>query len=306
MTIDNLILSLFFGCHLMKVLQTLKFQFRTPLVFLIHLLLWTLFFFVIETIIYRSINSLLESLLDVFPILIALGFITSYREARGRLNGIAKTQQAWMKWFNNQELRLPINENKVSTSLSKKLKLRSILVAVKGVLAEMFSNPRIFVFHFVCWISVSFLATLLGDTMQYNIREEWSVGLFQIIDDVVSEMKSEFIYSLFILAIFAFITGLQETKGELRGIDQENHQWLKWYGKYKESLHNHNTIEEFPSLITNETGLLFVKREPFFTAIYTIVVIVLFSILAVQLIQFTDLTGIKFLSYIALLFLFLR
>ena len=290
----------------MKVLQTLKLQFRTPFVFIIHLLLWTLFFFVIETISYRSIYRLFESLIDVLPILIVLGFITSYREARGRLNGIAKTQQRWMNWYHNQELYLPIVQNKVSISLSEKFKLRSILVTVKDILKKMFSNPRIYAFHFICWISVLFLSTLLDDTIQYNIREEGSVGVFQIIDDVVWEMKGEFIYSLFIIAVFTFITGLQEIKGEIKGIDHENHQWVEWYEKYKDSLHDHNTIEDFPSLITSELGLLFVKRELYSTTIYIIVVTVLFSILAVQLIQFTDLTGIKFMSYIALLILLLR
>ena len=150
------------------------------------------------------------------------------------------------------------------------------------------------------------LGTLLDDPMQYTIREGWPVEVLQIIDYVVSDMKHEFIYGLIAILIFAFITSIQEAKGKVQGIVKEQQQWSKWYERQNDSLPLQNTIKDSPSLITNETGQLFVIRKPVYTIIHVIAVVILFSILAVQLILITDWSGIKFFGWIALLVLLLH
>ena len=290
----------------MKVWHTLRYQFRSPLILLIHLALWVLFFFLFDGPIHSNIYGILQTFIDKLHVILILSFITSYRLARGKLNGIADTQQQWMNWYHNQDQEIPHYHNHLPQSLSEYLKLSSVLITVKNIVFEMFSKPMIFVFHFICWHTVSFLGILLDEPMQYTIRENQSIGIYRIFKYIVSDMSHEYIYVLVLIAFFALITCLQDVIGKLIGIAQEHRQWLKWHEDHNESFHVQNNIETTHSLISNETGLLFVKREPVYTIIYVISVMVIVFIIPLQLIPITDWSGIKSLSWVSILLLLLR
>ena len=290
----------------MKILHTLKHQFRTPLVILIHIASWIMFYILFEATVYKSVYKILDSLKDEIAVLLVLGFITSYRDTRGRLNGIANTQQEWMNWYHNQEDDIPNYHNILTQSLPEKFRLSSVLISVKNIFLELFRKPMIYVFHFICWHFIFFLGSLLDDPMQFTIRERESIGIFQIIENIVSDMSHEYIYGLVVIAIFAIITCIQDVKGILKGIALENRQWLNWYENQNDSLPKQNNLNDTPSLISNETGLIFVKREPVYTIVHIIIVMVIFFLIAIQLIQITEWSGIKFWSWAALLVLLLR
>ncbi len=290
----------------MKVWHTLRYQFRSPVILLIHFASWVLFFFLFDGPRHSNIYEILQTLIDTLHVILILSFISSYRLARGKLNGIANTQQEWMNWYRNQEEDIPNYNNILTQSLSEKFRLSSVLISVKNIILEIFRKPMIYIFHFICWHFIFFLGTLLDDPMQFTIRERQSIGIFQIIEKIVSDMSHEYIYGFAVIAIFAIITCIQDAKGRLKGIVHEHRQWLNWYENQNESLPKQNNLNDTPSLISNETGLLFVKREPIYTIIYVISVMVIFFIIALQLIPITEWSEIKFLSWVALLVLLLR
>ena len=291
----------------MKVWHTLRYQFRSPVILLIHFASWVLFFFLFDgRPIHSNIYEILQTFIDKLHVLLILSFITSYRLARGKLNGIADTQQQWMNWYHNQDQEIPHYHNHPPQSFSEYLKLSSVLITVRNIVFEMFSKPMIYVFHFICWHTVSFLGILLDEPMQYTIRENQSIGIYRIFKYIVSDMSHEYIYVLVLIAFFALITCLQDVIGKLIGIAQEHRQWLKWHEDHNESFHVQNNIETTHSLISNETGLLFVKREPVYTIIYVISVMVIVFIIPLQLIPITDWSGIKSLSWVSILLLLLR
>ncbi len=290
----------------MKVWHTLRYQFRRPLVFLIHFAWWGLFFFLIEGTTYNNIYNYLETLINELHVILILCFISSYRLTRGKLNGIANTQQEWMKWCDNQEQEIPKHHKYLPQSLSECLKLSFVLTTLKNIVLAICRNPILYVFHFICWHYVFFLGSLLDDPMQYTIRENQSIGISRIIDRVVSDMSHDYIYGFLAIAIFAIITYIQEVIGKLRGSVQEHQRWLKRHENYNESLPKQNNLNETPSLISNKTGLLFVKRQPIYTILYVSIVMVLFFFIGIQLILITEWSGIKFLGWIALPLLLLR
>ena len=290
----------------MKVWYTMRSQFRSPLVLLIHFALWGLLFFLLDGATYKNIYETLQSLINELHVILLLCFITSYRFARGKLNGIANTQQAWIKWYDNQEQEIPKHHKYLPQSLSEYLNLSFVLTTLKNIVLAICRNPILYVFHFICWHYVFFLGPLLDDPMQYTIRESQNIGISRIIDMIVSDMSDDYIFGFLAIAILAIITYIQEVIGKLRGSVQEHQQWLKWHENYNESLPKQNNLNETPSLISNKTGLLFVKREPIYTILYVIIVMVLFFIIAIQLIPITEWSGIKFLGWIALLVLLLR
>ena len=290
----------------MKVWHTLRYQFRRPLVLLIHFALWGLFFFLIEGTTYNNIYNYLETLINELHLILILCFISSYRLTRGKLNGIANKQQEWMKWYDNQEQEIPKHHKYLPQSLSECLKLSFVLTTLKNIVLAICRNPILFVFHFICWHYVLFLGPLLADPMQYTIRESQNIGISRIFENVMADMSHDYIYGFLAIAIFAIITYIQEVIGKLRGSVQEHQQWLKWHENYNESLPKQNNLNETPSLISNESGLLFVKRQPIYTILYVSIVMVLFFFIGIQLILITEWSGIKFLGWIALPLLLLR
>ena len=289
----------------MKVWHTFKSQIRSPFVFLIHLTAWVLFFIQFEYITDNSVDKILQTLIDEFHVILILSIITSYRFARGKLNGIANTQQEWMNWYNNQEQVIP-KHNLLPQSLPEYFNVSLILNSVKDFIITMFRSPLLYVFQFVCWHYVFFLGELLDEPMLYTIRENESLGIYWILDSLIAEMLHEYIYGFIAITLFAFTTFIQDVIGKLVGITQEHRQWLKWHEDHNESFTEEKNIDQTPSLIKNETGLLFVKCKPIFSIVYVLIVTILFFIFALELIQFTEWNGIKYLGWIALLVLLLR
>ena len=122
----------------MKVWYTLRYQFRNPLIILIHIATWIFFVFLFHIETGRGINYAFQSVLDEIAVLAVLGFITSYRETRGKLTGIAITQQNWVNWINNQEQHSSTNLNLDLHKLSENSRLSSFLSTVKNTVFEMF------------------------------------------------------------------------------------------------------------------------------------------------------------------------
>ena len=101
----------------MKIWHTLRYLYRSPLVLLIQFAIWGSIFYVLEGATYRNIYETLHSLISELDVILILCFISSYRLTRGKLNGIANTQQEWMKWHDNQEQEIPKHHKYLPQSL---------------------------------------------------------------------------------------------------------------------------------------------------------------------------------------------
>ena len=127
------------------------------------------------------------------PWIFTIVFIISYREARGNLKGIAKTQQVWMQWYHRQQETIrhggifeepPPSENTQAGSYFRKTQ--------KAILS-MLRNPMRLMIHFICWVSIVIL---------------W-------FGEVGSSMPFLF------MVIPALISSYQEVRGTVKGIAKE-------------------------------------------------------------------------------------
>ncbi len=284
----------------MKIRNTLVYMFRNPMPILVHFMSWILFAVLLTVLLSMSFKSIFWAFSDGLVLIVILTIITSYREARGNLNGIARTQQVWMNWYNDQQHHIATDQSPDEPPPSKNIRLDSVFGTVKSSLLFMVRNPMIVIFPFICWFSTSFLGRLLDDPMQYTFREEWP-DLLEIIRYFAIEFKSDFFSILYFIATLVIIISFQEARGNIKGIAKAQQQWSEWYQRQINTQVQRNTLEDPPLLVTNETAKLFMSRNPISLSIHFISLFIFFTLLAVLLILNTTWDGVLFLPWIAVL-----
>ena len=213
-----------------EIPETLFFMARNLRPFIVHLTCWV---FVIALLFFTTLQSheTPEDIMELFDLIVTFGqflpwiftivFIISYREARGNLKGIAKTQQVWMLWYHRQQETIrhggifeepPPSENTQAGSYFRKTQ--------KAILS-MLRNPMRLMIHFICWVSIVIL---------------W-------FGEVGSSMPFLF------MVIPALISSYQEVRGTVKGIAKEGEVWTKWWQRQTEAEAQGYTLAEVPPAI---------------------------------------------------------
>lgn len=245
----------------MKVSNTLSFMFRNPIPFIVQLICWFLYaalqvmsetppperslisevsfidgslsgivrlaetsldnlpgslenFAVIVSIIFDEV--IIEVLTGGGWIFIAIfAFIIGYREAKGNLKGIAKERETWMQWYDRQqEMIKQENSLEQPPSTLAATQANSYFRKAQKTVLFMVRNPMLFVLHFTCWFLPFFLLLLI----------DWS----HVIETARDLVKIVPFFVTFV-AIPAFLTSYQETRGTVKGIAKEGEVWTKWH-----------------------------------------------------------------------------
>lgn len=245
----------------MKVSNTLLFMFRNPIPFIVQLIGWFLYavlqvmskapstdeslsgevsfidgslsgivrlaktsfdtlpgslenFAIIVSIIFDEV--IVEVLSDGGWIFIAIfAFIIGYREARGNLKGIAKERQTWMQWYDGQQEVIKREESlEQPPSTLEDTQANSYFRKAQKTVFSMVRNPMLFILHFACWF-LPFSLLLLID---------WA----HVIETARDLLKIVPFFVPFV-AIPAFLTSYQETRGTVKGIAKEGEVWTKWH-----------------------------------------------------------------------------
>ncbi|MCE2399387.1 hypothetical protein J4G08_00710 [Candidatus Poribacteria bacterium] len=239
----------------MKVRDTMVYMFRHPMIPIGHLLCWCLFFVLLIVLIERS-PDFFSSLKDALPIIAVLGFITSYREVRGKLKGIAKRQHVWMNWYNRQFATEMSERSLEALPLSDIPQIDSYFQKVKYLLVSMVRVPMPLLIHFTFWNFVFAAGIFLDDPMQISIMDGASS------DQLFNEFLSEYLERLPIAAILTLITGSLEIKGYVNGTFKTQMEWTNWHNRYIKTDHEEGGTVEPPVLMTDQSVAIFTFRLP--------------------------------------------
>ena len=146
---------------------------------------------------------------------------------------------------------------------------------VGKILLFMLRNPKPFIVQLICWFcyaalqamsetppperslisEVSFidgslpgivrLAKTSLDSLPGSL-ENFAVIASIIFDEIIVEVMHE---GLVFIAIFAFIIGYREAKGNLRGIAKERQTWMQWHDRQQEVIQREDALEQPPSTL---------------------------------------------------------
>ena len=244
----------------MKVSKTLSFMFRNPIPFIVQLMCWFLYaalqvmsetppperslisevsfidgslpdivrlaetsfdnlpgslenFAVIVSIIFDEV--IVEVMHEGWVLIAIFAFIIGYREAKGNLKGIAKERQTWMQWYDQQQEVIKREESLAQPpSTLEDTQANSYFRKAQKTVFSMVRDPMLFIRHFACWFLPFFLLLLI----------DWS-HVIETTGDLVKIVP----FFVTFVAIPAFLTSYQETRGTVKGIAKEGEVWTKWY-----------------------------------------------------------------------------
>ncbi|MDE0688130.1 MAG: hypothetical protein OXI61_08195 [Candidatus Poribacteria bacterium] len=257
----------------MKIPKTLFFMVLNPIPLIVHLTWWSLFFaWVIVSddpfieMVWPRIVQITEPPASVgnyvtagsiifdeiikeftsnggvyfFIFIILPCTIISYREARGNLQGIAKEQQTWMRWYHRQQETI-VRENTFEESppASEGRKVNSYFRKTLRALLSMTRNPMPLIVHFAYWFSAFtlFFAVIFTAT-------EWA-GIVDTAREFV-KMLPEFAIPPLVLAL---LSSYQETRGTVKGIIKVRQMWAEWYYRRQEAKAQGVPFEMSPPLL---------------------------------------------------------
>lgn len=153
-------------------------------------------------------------------------FTISYREARGNLQGIAREQQAWMRWYHRQQETIAQkNTFGESPPASEDRKVNSYFRKALKTLLSMARNPMPLIVHFAYWFS----AFTLFFAVTFAVTE-WA-GIVDTAREFV-KMLPEFALPPLILAL---LSSYQETRGTVKGIAKVQQAWTEWHHRQQEA-----------------------------------------------------------------------
>ena len=166
-------------------------------------------------------------------------FLICYREARGNLQGIAREQQAWMRWYHQQQETIAQgNTVEESPPALEDRKVNSYFRKALRALLSMTRNPVLFIVHFACWFSAFtlFLAVMFALT-------EWA-GIVDTAREFV-KMVPEFAIVPLVLAL---LSSYQETRGTVKGIVKVRQVWTEWWHQQQEAKTQETRFDAPPPL----------------------------------------------------------
>ena len=146
---------------------------------------------------------------------------------------------------------------------------------VSKTLSFMFRNPIPFIVQLICWFlftalqvmsevpstdrslsgEVSFIdgslpgIVRLAKTSLDNLPgslENFAVIASIIFDEIIIEVMYK---GWIFIAIFAFVIGYREARGNLKGIAKERQTWMQWYNRQQEVIKQEDSLEQPPSTL---------------------------------------------------------
>ena len=210
-----------------EISETLFFMVRNLKPFIVHLTCWISACAFLLFMTLRPEDTP-EDIFEIFEIIAMFGqllpwiaiiiFAISYREARGNLKGIARTQQVWMQWYQGQQETINRGETFEEPPPSESLQTNSYFRTAQKTLQFMARHPMSLMVHLACW----FLAFIFryGDFLSY-------------------------MPILFVITP-AFISSYQEARGTVKGTGKEEAVWTKWYQRQTEAKTQGYTLAEVP------------------------------------------------------------
>ena len=213
-----------------EIPETLFFMVRNLKPFIVHLTCWISAYAFLLFITLRPEDTP-EDIFEVFELIVMFGemlpwiamivFMISYREARGNLKGIARTQQVWMQWYQGQQEMIKQGNTFGELPLLENAQADSYLKKAQKTLQFMAHNPIVLITHLICWFLVFIL------------------------------LYGEFLHFLPIpfVVIPALISSYQEVRGSVKGITKEGEVWTKWYQRQAGAKTQGYTLAEVPPAI---------------------------------------------------------
>ena len=213
-----------------EIPETLFFMVRNLKPFIIHLTCWIstcalLFFTTFPS------SKTPEDIFEIFEIIGLFGqllpwifiivFVISYREARGNLKGITKTQQVWMRWYQGQHETIKQGDIFEEPPPSENVQADSYFRRAQKTILSMLRNPMHLMIHFISWVSIVIL---------------W-------FGEVGSSIPFLFV------VILVLISSYQEARGVVKGTAKESEVWTKWYQRQTEAKAQGYTLAEAPPAI---------------------------------------------------------
>ena len=142
-----------------EVPETLNFIVRNNLrPLIVHLACWITAFALLFFMTLRPEDTP-EDILEIFdligyfghfiPWIAAIIFIISYREARGNLKGIAKTQQVWMQWYHQQQETIRQGDTFEEPPPLENIQADSYFRKAQKAILSILLNPMLFMIHFI-------------------------------------------------------------------------------------------------------------------------------------------------------------
>ena len=210
---------------IVKTRNALVYMLKNPAYIIIHFGGWLLLFALL-TIPYQS-KSYLQYLIDGIPFICIIAFISSYREIRGKLQGISKAHNVWTNWYNQQISNKEQSLNFDNPPILGYTQNDTLFFKVRLVLVSLFCEPLPLLVHYGIWSIASLTGIYLDDPMQADILGGTSIN--RLLEDLISEYWDNILF--FILPI-TLITCLQEVRGYISGISKKNQENTEWFNRH--------------------------------------------------------------------------
>lgn len=170
-----------------------------------------------------------------FLFFVVFSFTISYREARGNLQGIAREQKAWMRWYHRQQETIAQgNTFEESPPASEDRQINSYYRKALKTLISMARNPVPLIVHFAYWFSAFTLLYVVTD---------WT-GIVDTARKFVKVLPQFAILSL----VPALLSSYQETRGTVKGIVKVRQAWTEWDHRQQEAIAQGTRFNASPPL----------------------------------------------------------
>ena len=168
--------------------------------------------------------------------------IISYRESRGNLQGIAREQQAWMRWYHRQQETIAQgNTFEESPPSLEDQKVNSYFRKTRRALLSMTRNPLLFILHFAYWFSAVTLLFAVGALSTVGTD---GTNIVDIAREFVQALPHFAIPSL----VLALLSSYQETRGTVKGNVKVQQVWTEWYHQQQEAKTQETRFDSPPPL----------------------------------------------------------
>lgn len=225
--------------YFITVLKAFLYLLRNPLLLGLHFVTWVyalamfIFLFSLGEGIVEASNNFVKSIVQDGKHAIFFALISSLREARGYLKGIATERQVWMKWYDRQLDNINSGESIGNPPASVKVRQDSYFMKVQKTFKLIYSDAIHFGIQFALWCGIFALLSL--PSFGYSINPTY-----------ISLMGSMVIPGM----IVTFLICFRKARGIIKGKDKEQQVWGHWCQQQKIAMINGTVAENPPKMFT--------------------------------------------------------
>lgn len=154
----------------------------------------------------------------ILPLIVIIVLFISYREARGNLKGIVKTQRVWMQWYHRRQETIRNGNTFEEPPPLENTQKNSYFRTAQKALQFMVRHPMCLIVQLTCWLSVC-------------------IFLYD---------ESIHLQPILFVTIIALIFSYQEARGTIKGTAKETEVWVKWWQRQTEAEAQNYTLAEVP------------------------------------------------------------